>query len=403
MYALVIGRALPEKETGMMGIFEFEHAAALRNHGYEAVYSFCDTRSIKYLKKYGFINKRKNEVFVYGYHLPIGGIPRRLFKGIKIWHFRKMINGIIKDKGVPDVFHVHFPLLTLTDSMWDYLKLFNRPIIVTEHWSKVQSKELLPHYVGLLKKIVNEAAVFICVGEQLRNSVIELTDTKRDLEVVPNMIKPVFYYEEANAEKIRYEFIAIGRLIEEKRFDLIIKAFAKAFKHNANLHLHIVGDGPVFNQLKRQISDLCMEKRITMHGFLLREETADLIRKSDAFVSASIMETFCVPFIESMACGKPVIGIHEGPIDDHINGENGIQFKKNDLGDLVEALKKMYEKRGAYDGEKISETALSIFSEGAVTKRLDTLYKECLIKNSTVWKTSSEGAVVNVHDYRKEY
>jgi L-malate glycosyltransferase len=380
MYVLVIGRAFPDQITGMMGIFEFEQAAALSNMGCKTVYAFCDTRSIKGLRKYSYLNTKKNNVNVYGYHLPIGGVPQVIFSMVKKWYFMKILNNILKHDGIPDIIHVHFPLINLTDDIWDLLKSLNRPIVVTEHWTKVQGKDIETFRLDLLKRIVNEAKDFICVGDPLKNSVIELTNTDKDIKVIPNMISPMFYYEEPDKKKKKshFEFIAVGRLVEVKRFDYVINAFTKVFADNKDVYLTIVGGGHLFKKLKKQIQDLGMSENITILGFLSREDTARRIRNSDAYVSGSVLETFGVPFIEAMACGKPVIGIKNGPIDKYISDANGFLFQQDNLDDMVKAMKQVYKKRESYDGRIIANTANKLFSEEAVAKQLKKTFENFL-------------------------
>lgn len=374
MYILTIGRTYPDKKTGMMGIFEFEQAVALSNIEHKAVYSFCDTRSIIHLRKYGYVNMKKSDVTVYGYHLPIRGIPHIIFSKIKKRYYERLLKKIIKNEGVPDIIHIHFPLLTLTEEIWDLFKDLNRPIIVTEHWSRVQTKELTSQQHKLLKVVVNEADQFICVGDLLKKGVVELTDTTKDIQVIPNMFSPIFFYENQDVKNDDYQFITIGRLVESKRFDLLIDAFTMAFKNKTDVSLLIAGDGLLFNKYKKQIKNLGMQDRIVMAGFLSRKETANLIRKSDTFVSASVLETFGVPFIEAMACGKPVVGIKNGPLDKFINVKNGILFEQDDVEDLARALIDVYQNRESYDGEIISKNAINLFSEEKVIKQLNEIF-----------------------------
>ena len=91
--------------------------------------------------------------------------------------------------------------------------------------------------MSLLKKIVEEAAEFVCVGYPLRDSVKELTGTSRELPVIPNMVSPLFH--PANEQKTDdiFRFITVGRLVPMKRFNIVIDAFAKAFKDHENVQL----------------------------------------------------------------------------------------------------------------------------------------------------------------------
>lgn len=380
MYALVIGRAYPDKKTGMMGIFEYEQAVAINKHGFNTVYSFCDNRSIKSLRKFNHVKLDSSEIPVYGYHLPIGGVPRKIFDSLKLRYNKKILNQILKEHGKPSVIHVHFPLLNLNKEIWRMLKNLNVPIVVTEHWTKVQNKSIEFYRIDLLKQIVDEASAFICVGEQLKKSVVDLTGTNKEVIVIPNMVKPNFYYQETKKDKETFDFITVGRLVEVKRFGLAIEAFTKAFKDNDRLRMHIVGDGPLFNKLEKQIKDYGMEDRIIMHGFLSREQTAEILQNSDAFLSASVLETFGVPFIEAMACGKPVIGMENGPIDNYIDQTNGILFEMDNINDLMSSMMIMVKDCNKYNPKNISAKANEIFSEKAVALQLSNLFKE-LIEN----------------------
>lgn len=380
MYVLVIGRAYPNLNTGMMGIFEFEHAKALQKYNCEVAYAFCDTRSIKSLQKFGYYNIISDDVDVVGYHLPIKGLPRKIFSKTKNRYYKKILNEIIKIKGIPDIIHVHFPILNLTEELWSELLRFNRPIVVTEHWSKVQTKSLNDFQRNFLRRVVEESDDFICVGDLLKRSVVELTDTNKEIKVIPNMISTEFRYTgmEPKSSK-KFNFISVGRLVELKRFDQLIDAFTLAFKENKNIQLTIVGDGVLYKQLKQQINKLQMQDQIQMKGFLSRSETASMIQQSNALVSASVLETFGVPFIEALACGKPIISVKDSSIEKYINESNGIVFEPNNVDDLAEKLREMYNKRHSYNGKRIAMESQNLFSEEAVTREIIRIY-ESLIK-----------------------
>jgi len=374
MYILTLGRSFPKKKTGMRGIFEFEQARALKNAGHKSIYAFCDTRSIMVMREYGEVRFSVEGLNVYGFHSPNIGLPRTIFSAMRKKIVRRILEQVIEREGIPDVVHVHFPLITLTDDIWDMLKGLNRPIVVTEHWTRVQTKQIEGFRQQLLKKIVEESNRTICVGDPLKESVLELTNTNRTIEVIPNMVSPLFYYDDNSigSNSNQFEFISIGRLVEVKGFDIVINAFTKAFKDNKNVKLNIVGGGPLYEKLKMQINKLEMNNQISMLGYLNREDTAKQLRKSNAFVSGSKLETFGVPFIEAMSCGIPVIGMSGSPLDKYINDMNGIQF--NDLNSLSEAFKEMYQKK--YNKEEIAQYAEDIFSEKAVVKKILEVYQK---------------------------
>ncbi|WP_368297494.1 glycosyltransferase [Cytobacillus firmus] len=376
MNLLVIGRGYPEVETGLIGIFEYEQAEAVSKYYNDSVkitYAFCDNRSIFRLRRFNSFSKQDRNLFTQGRYFPIGGFPTPVFNKIKSKLSITVLENAIKKHGKPDVIHIHFPIITLTEEIWDYLVSLNSKIILTEHYTRVQNKELTIQQINLLKKITIQADKFLCVNDVLPKIIEELTGVNREFIVVPNVVSSVFSNINEPNEDI-YRFIALGRLVKVKRFDLVIDAFSKRFKDNPNIELIIAGDGEEYETLRAKVSSLNMENNIRLTGFLNREETAQLLGKSNAYVSASTVETFGVPVIEAMSCGKPVIVADTSPIKQYINNERGLLFKVNNVNDLADKMEIMYKQRFNYNHLDISEYAECNFSDEAVAKQLYSIY-----------------------------
>lgn len=376
MYILTIGRAYPEKKTGMIGIFELEQARALSKVGNKVVYAFSDNRSVKVLRKLGKFRKTEDNIEIYGRFLPVGGLPEKLHGKIKTSEFRKLIQTIIDEQGKPDVIHIHFPLLTITSDIFSYLKTLGCKIVITEHWSKVQKKEISPLRKSLLKELADNAGAFICVSSLLKKSVCELTNTKNEIYVVPNMVSDDFSYSEKKHNQNTFEFAAVGRLIESKRFDVAIDGFTKAFKGSNEVKMKIIGDGVLMDSLKSRIEKLGMQNQITMTGFKSHDAVADILAGCDCYVSASILETFGVPFIEAWVTGIPGIGVKNGPLDEYFNESNGLLFEADNTDALAEAMRKIYDSRDKFDRKNISENAVSVFSANSVAVKLMEIFNK---------------------------
>ncbi len=377
MNILTIGRAFPEKKTGMIGIFEYEQAKALSKAGNKVVYGFCDNRSVKVFRKVGKFRNTQDNIEIYGRFLPVGGLPEKLHGKFKTPEFKKLIQTIIDEQGKPDVIHIHFPLLTLTSDIFTYLKSLDCKIIITEHWTKVQKKEISAYKKHLLCELADNADAFICVSSLLKKSVCEITNTKKEIFVVPNMVSDEFSCSAKTKNSDEFEFVAVGRLVDVKRFNVDIDAFTKAFKGNNNVKMKIVGDGVLRSKLKTQIEKLGLQEQIKMVGFKNRDEVARIVAESDCHVSASILETFGVPFIEGWVTGIPSIGVKGGPIDEHFHENNGILFEADNSDALAEAMKKVYNSRDKYDRKAISDWAVSLFSSRCVADRLVEIYDAC--------------------------
>lgn len=97
---------------------------------------------------------------------------------------------------------------------------------------------------------------------------------------------------------------SVGRLTEEKRQDLIIKAVAKS-KYRDRITLFLAGKGPKQEEYEKLARDLGVDLKIV---FLSQDELVNLHNASYLFVQASDVETESIACLEAIACGTvPII------------------------------------------------------------------------------------------------
>ncbi len=118
--------------------------------------------------------------------------------------------------------------------------------------------------------------------------------------------------------------LAVGRLVEKKGFDLLIRAFASVSQEFPQIELLIAGDGEERAILESEIKDLELEDRIRLLGFANREKTIALFWSSEFFVLSSRLEPFGIVVLEAMAAHKAVLATMSGgvveSIEDGVNG-----------------------------------------------------------------------------------
>jgi L-malate glycosyltransferase len=382
MKLLIIGRSYPEVETGMVGIFEYEQAQAISKYyqsSIKTLYTFCDNRSIFRLRRFKSIKKYDRGITVNGKYFPVGGFPNKAFEKIKTRITINMLKNAINKFGKPDIIHIHFPIITLTEGIWDYLTGLQSNIVITEHYSRVQNKELSFQQIKLLKKIALEADKFLCVNNLLPKSIVELTGIEREYIEIPNVVAPIFNLQK-NSDNGNYRFISIGRLVKEKNFDALIEAFTKKFSDSSSVELIIVGGGEEYKNLQKKIDSLNMHKKIKLTGFLDRKKTAQILENSNSYVTASSFETFGVPVVEALSCGKPVVVADTSPLKQYINKERGLVFSVGDIDSLAFAMEKIYERRSFFNNKEIAGFAEQYFSEKAIGEKLHSIYRSCLNK-----------------------
>lgn len=146
--------------------------------------------------------------------------------------------------------------------------------------------------------------------------------------------------------------LAIGRLAENKGYDLLIDAFTIVAPRipDAVLHLAVGGAGlnageeKLLNSLKLHAAKTGLSDRIVFSGFVADADLADHYRAADVFVLSSRYEPFGMTAIEAMACGSPtVVTTHGGLYRALTFGRHALYadpFDREDLGiAIVKVLK----------------------------------------------------------------
>ncbi len=130
-------------------------------------------------------------------------------------------------------------------------------------------------------------------------------------------------------------YLAGGRLVAYKRFDLIVEAFTKLGKP-----LVIFGTGPIEDDLKRRAG-----KNISFVGRINDEERTKLFENAIAFINPQ-EEDFGITVIEAMSAGRPVIAFRKGGVTETvIDGVTGQFFDRQTWQDLADVVLNFDEKK----------------------------------------------------------
>ena len=125
-------------------------------------------------------------------------------------------------------------------------------------------------------------------------------------------------------------YLAVGRLIPYKKFDLIVETF-----NRLKLPLKVVGIGSDYKKIKKMA-----KLNVEVLGRVDEEELRKLYANCKAFIFPQIEDAGIVP-LEAMSAGRPVIALNRGgSLDSMKEGVTGVFFEKQTVESLSDAIKR---------------------------------------------------------------
>ena len=140
-----------------------------------------------------------------------------------------------------------------------------------------------------------------------------------------------------------------GRLHPQKQPLLLIRAIAAL--DDPNVHLLIVGEGELKDEIHAEITRLELSHRITLLGSLEQSKLADLYRVSSLFVLTSAYEGLARGSIEALACGTPIVTTRAGETPNFLTTESGIVCEEQTPMAIANALRTVLEHPKNYSPE----------------------------------------------------
>ncbi len=131
--------------------------------------------------------------------------------------------------------------------------------------------------------------------------------------------------------------VTVGRLSPEKGYDLLFQAFLR-LREKLDARLVIIGTGPEYADLERRIASLDLRERVFLVGY--QSNPYAWLRRADAFVLSSVIESFPTVILEAMAAGTPVVAFDcpEGPREIITPEHDGLLVPPRDPEALAQGL-----------------------------------------------------------------
>jgi glycosyltransferase involved in cell wall biosynthesis len=132
--------------------------------------------------------------------------------------------------------------------------------------------------------------------------------------------------------------IAVARLVHQKGYDLLLRAFAQIATAAPEWQLDIVGDGPLRAELEAHAEALGIDDQVHFHGH--QADPFPFLYAASIFVLPSRFEGMPNAMLEAMGCGLAICvsDASPGPLELIRDHETGLVFRSEDVNGLAAAL-----------------------------------------------------------------
>jgi glycosyltransferase involved in cell wall biosynthesis len=169
-----------------------------------------------------------------------------------------------------------------------------------------------------------------------------------------------------------------GRLNTEKGMDYLIKAFKIVLEKYPNTRLHIAGQGPEENNLKKLVRNLNIENKVKFLGYLADKNIPTFYNKIDIFALTSIRrESFGLVAAEAGACEKSSVVTNISGLTEVVeNDETGFVVKSKNIEAIAGALIKLIENKELREkfGRNARQRVLENFTEEKMIEEFEKIF-----------------------------
>lgn len=195
-----------------------------------------------------------------------------------------------------------------------------------------------PATLNLAEKIIH-AQFVVGISSYGRSQLCRLVPYRdwAKIKVVHCGIEPALFPEPAPLPRT-LQLVAIGRFSEQKAFPILIDAMAIARKSLPELHLTLVGDGPLRPEIETAIAAQNLSENITLTGWLPEVGVRQALNNASVLVLPSFAEGLPMVVMEALASGRPVIATAIAGLPELVTSDCGWLVPAGDTVALADAM-----------------------------------------------------------------
>jgi len=169
--------------------------------------------------------------------------------------------------------------------------------------------------------------------------------------------------------------LTVGRLISQKYQACLIRAVARL-----DATLTVIGDGILRESLERLVDELQIRQQVRFIRAVPHQEIARYYAAADVFAMATHYEGFCIPVLEAMSAGLPVVASKIPPLME-IVGDTG-QLVDNDPEAFAFALQRLIDDSSLRNEMGMMARQRAVTLDGSVMEQREAQLYQALMKTT---------------------
>jgi glycosyltransferase involved in cell wall biosynthesis len=243
--------------------------------------------------------------------------------------------------GVEGLYALPFALrhgLPLITTFWGFDATMSRRELL------LSGKPAWIRYALFADRLRRRGTLFIAVSEFLRSRLIQ-SGFPPDRTIVHYNGVDLTAFAPVRHDSDDLTILFVGRLVEKKGVEYLIKAFALVAAQAPEVRLEIAGEGPLRQSLERLTSECGLAARVTFHGSLSHREVSALMQNASVVCQPSVTaadgdaEGLPTVVLEAAATARPLVATrHSGIPEIIVDGKTGFLVAERDVEALADRL-----------------------------------------------------------------
>jgi glycosyltransferase involved in cell wall biosynthesis len=237
--------------------------------------------------------------------------------------------------------HIHFAHVPTQIGMYA-ATLANLPFTVTAHANDIFERGFL------LARKAERALKIFCISDFNQQFLLSQGLPQHKLTVVRCGVSFAAVDRKPARQRDRIRIGTLGRMVDKKGFDVLIRAFSLLAKEHGEMELSIAGDGPLRDELRQLTQELGLTSRVVFEGALAHRQVAGWMQSLDMFVLAckrdprGDMDGIPVVLMEAMSQSVPVISTRLSGIPELVKHEcTGLLAEPGDSVSLAMQMRRL--------------------------------------------------------------